>query len=443
MIQIFNKKLRIVTTTTILLALIAVSTSIPATAIQREHQNGGTLRVGTVQEPADIFNPALWSQTGFPLLLYSGMLQWNENLELIPDLAEDWSVSADGLKITFVLREGLKFSDGQPLTSADVEFSARFFTEMSPTWSNYYRLISEDSNETLSGKTIRKGAIETPDERTVIFHVSEPSSTALTEYGGWYILPKHFFEGHDVTVEKEYVYQNPPTSGVFKLKEYVPGSHWWYERNEYYHTPAYLDGVIVQIFGDAASMEIALINGDIDHCWEWPSADWMKLSQYPQLELTMNPGWGIRFVWFNHDEKLKDGSVNPCADIRVRKAIYHAIDIPAVLDATVGAGFYELISQPQPTFLTVGGYSVQADLPTPLFEYNPETAKALLKDAGYEGGMKLKYYIRSGDPVILSMAQFFESYLDAVGIDLEIVLIEPTVFYDLVAFTAEPLEWHL
>lgn len=159
----------------------------------------------------------------------------------------------------------------------------------------------------------------------------------------------------------------------------------------------------------------------------------------------MNPSWEIRFIWFNHGPKLADGTPNPCANILVRKAIHHAIDIPALLDATVGAGFYELINDPQPGFVTVGGYSVHNEsLPKPLYAYDPDTARTLLKDAGYGAGMTLKYYFWSGDPIIQSISQFVQSYLAEVGITLELQQFESTTFYNEVAFKpAETHEWNI
>jgi len=299
-----KKQMQVIAMVTVLLALIVVPSSVSSNTVQRERQNGGTLRHGWTSEPADVLNPLLCSWSNYPLYLYSSLIQWDENGALVGDLAESWSVSPDGLSITFVLKEGLVFSDGTPLTSADVDFSVHYTTEYATVWVNYYEGLYEASEETYSGNAVREGAITTPDARTVIFHVLEPSSTALVVFGGHYIMPKHIFDGHNIAdpAEKQYFYDNAHvSSGLFKFKEYVPGSYVHLERNPKYHTPSYVDEYYIRFYADFASAEIALINGDINHCWEWPSADWMTLSQYPQLELQLNVGWGIRFVWFNHE----------------------------------------------------------------------------------------------------------------------------------------------
>lgn len=225
------------------------------------------MRVGVIQEFPDMFNPVLYSYTNYPLYLWSSLIQWDEDLQLVSDLAEEWSVSPDGKTLTYVLREGLKFSDGHPLTSEDVAFTVKFATEESTTWNNLYRYSLEPSEETKSGNAVIEGAVETPDDRTVIFHLSEPSSTVLTEYGGFNVFPKHVYEGHDLTVEKDYLSKNYVSSGAFILKEYVPGDHWWLVRNEFYHTPSYLDGIIFQLYADNAAMEIALLNNELDQIW--------------------------------------------------------------------------------------------------------------------------------------------------------------------------------
>jgi len=430
----------------LILIVITVPSTISVNAIQRDRLSGGTLKLGWVGEPANLFSPAMSPYTTSVVWMFSGMLQWDEEGRLMGDLAEEWSLSPDGRTLTYVLKEGLKFSDGHPITSADVAFSVEYGIEVG-VWAFIFPTISEESTETNTGFALIEGALESPDERTIIYHLSEPSSTALTECGGYYVYPKHIFEGHDITVDKDYFYNNLVSSGVFKLKEYVPGSHWWLERNEYYHTPMYLDDVIFRLYSDYASAEIALINEEIDHIHAFPTQDWMMLSQYPQLELQLNPTWGVTYIPFNLEPIMEDGSPNPCVDISVRKAIYHAIDIPAVLDATVGAGFYEMVSQTMPVFVTVGGYSaVNESIPVPLLPYDPDAARAFLKDAGYEGKtLHLKYLIPSDfmPEVVITMAQFFESYLAEVGIDLEIIALESTAAMAARAFRPGPFWWHL
>ncbi len=435
---------------TVLLLVPTVSTFlIPTTSIAviQQPKPGGSLRIGMPKEWPNQFNPIIGTATGLLYIMWPGLIQWDENYNYIPDLAESWEVSEDGLTYTFHLREDGKWSDGEPITAADIEFSARVFSEQCTFWEYTFDPIQAPDPNTITGDTLAPGAIETPDPYTVIMHLNEPYAPGFLYMGGWWMLPKHVFEGVDFITEKDIFLGPLVGGGPFVLEEYIPGERWTMVANEYYYAgrPP-LDSLIFIRLENIPAMEIALMNGDIDYLWGFPPKDAAVLAENPNLVVASNPSWEIAYIILNFNERLADGSINPVANLRVRKAIYQAVDLKAILEATVGKGFYTVANQPQPPFVKYMGESCyNEELPSPLYPYDPEAAKQLLDDAGYIGSprMTLKFVVHAGDPVWLDIAQFFQSYLSEVGIRVDLMVVEETIRYTLVYEDPPPKTWHL
>jgi len=150
-----------------------------------------------------------------------GLLSYDFDLAPLPQLATGWSVSGDGLRLTFELRQGVRWHDGHPFTSADVAFSIRVLKEIHPRGRATFAALAE---------------VQTPDPHTAIFVLSKPAPFILSALAACEspIVPKHLYDGADPATNGN----APIGTGPFLFKEWVRGSHIVYERNpDYWDAP--------------------------------------------------------------------------------------------------------------------------------------------------------------------------------------------------------------
>ena len=225
------------------LGLAAVVATAPAGAADKV-----TFTVGTTQD-IDSLNPL----TGALVIDYE---VWNleyatltdkaaKDFSVIPGLAESWTVSPDGLTVTYTLRDGLKWSDGQPITADDIAYTIN--RSRDEEWVNH---VSTTAN--LDAKAI--------DDRTVEItsSVPDPKLPVMDVY----IVPKHIWEKLDATQAPEYEALDGVASGPFKVAEVKKGEFVRMERNPNWHgkQPA-MDEVIFRIFSNAEAQYQALKTG--------------------------------------------------------------------------------------------------------------------------------------------------------------------------------------
>jgi len=323
---------------------------------------------------------------------------------LAPRLATAWEAAADGRSVTFRLRKGVSWHDGQPFTAADVAFSA---LEVWKKLQNLGRVVFANLE-----------AVETPDPRTAIFRFAAPTPgqlirnalPALTA-----VLPQHVFSGTDIE-------RNPSMigTGPFRYAEYRPGEYYRLTRNDaYWGRPRpWLDEVIFRVLPDRAAASNALQAGEIQLAAfsAVPLADLARIGRLPGMKVYANGYEGLTYqliVEINHRRK-------ELADVRVRRALAHAIDRDFVVN-TIFLGYARASTGPVPrhdkTFYT-------ADVPA--YPYSPERANALLDEAGYprgEGGTRFRLKLRPA-PFFNETKQFgdyLRQALAKVGIDAVIV----------------------
>lgn len=373
------------------------------------------LTIALSQEP-DQLNPLFSSMSysgWLSQMILVGLGRWDNNNNLVPELATEipstanGGVSADGLTITWKLRPNLKWSDGEPLTSADVKFTWQ--AEIDPGNAVYTR----------SGYS-QISSIDTPDATTAVLHFSSlyPGWQTLfsqgpNNQGG--LLPEHLLKGKTGLEKDPFIHQPTIASGPYVLKEWVAGDHLTLVANaNYWQGKPKLDQINVKFVPDPATALSALQAGDVDLVPDFSESDIQTLTNLEtstngKIHLRVDAGPEFEHYLFNFStttSTVKDASGNPvgisdqngpCAltDINVRKALIMGIDRQTIVD-TLLAGKTTV-----PASLWPNSYWTNTSL-TP-YPYDPEGAKKLLDGAGYTPGADgIRHGMCGGQDVKLS-----------------------------------------
>ncbi len=334
------------------------------------------------------------------------LLYLDTDLKLQPQLAQSWSVSADGLSYTFKLRPNVKWHDGQPFTSADVRFTVmEVLKKLHPRGrSSFAKVVS----------------VETPDALTAIIKLSQPAPPMMTALASGYespMVPKHLFEGTDIAVNP---YINKPVgTGPFVFKEWQKGSHIVLERNPNYWRagkPA-LQRIVFRIINDASARAAGLEAGElqIGGLSPVPLTDLTRLAKNPKLSIETR-GYAYMSPFLLMEVNTRRPPLN---DVRVRQAMAYAIDRQR-LTQIVWMGYGKPAVSPIPSPVTAFH---STDIPK--YEYNPEKAKQLLDEAGLKVGaggwrFKIKHDFVPLGSDYQRTGEFIKQQLARVGIDVEL-----------------------
>ena len=377
-------------------------------------KGGGTLVVGVYTDPKflnsnyDFDGQAYYQNMNVMSKLVNTDYQTGK---VHPDLATKWDVSPDGLTYTFQLREGVKWHDGKPFTSADVKWT-------------YDDLIKEDMKAQAFRIITSLKSVAAPDPKTVVFTLKETDALFLVGLSGYYganILPKHLYEGTDV--RKNPYNLKPVGTGPFKVVDLVSGSYLSLEANpEYYGLGPYLDKLIFKVVPNLATMISTLETGEVGYSAPSPPfGDVARLRALPGMKVDEAPSQIVQWTAFNlSDPKFKD--------LRVRQAITHAVD-PKAISTQVFAG---LVTPSTATYISTVPWAYNANAKQPA--YDPVIAEKLLDEAGFKRGadgirFKTRYaaWISSlaGGP---EMGQVIKQQLGKVGIDVNLEIGEFALF---------------
>lgn len=405
------------------LLLVALMTlagiGIPMLHGETEPPKGGTLVIGLVSEPTVLDScSGSWNVAPFAGNIFNSLLETDENMNIVPGLAESWTIDYENKMYLFKIRSGITWHDGQPLTLEDIKFS---FEYLLPTYDNRGLFLKNTTVEIINETTVAlKPGIFAPGIQIPRFASAD-----------WVVYPKHLLEGVDFLTSN--FRKAPIGTGPFKFKEWVKGSHIVMERNENYWRPGkpYLDQIIVKFIPDSATLLAAIIAGDIDYVYRGlPYEAYKALVTDPKLQVFIDykPNYKVFIVFnLNHSDPFKKEVLsNPL----VRKAIAHAINkTDIVYKATlnvcrVSDRFWAPEFMPENPSITV-------------YDYNPEKANKLLDEAGYPmtGGKRfsLELLVRSGEADEVKSAEVLRDYLKAVGIDITIKAVDFTTAEQLQA----------
>ncbi len=372
------------------------------------------------------FNPQLYtsgtSVDASAVPIYNRLVDFKVGTtELQPSLAESWDVSEDGKVYTFHLRQGVKFQSNKyfkptrDFNADDVIFS--FMRQKDPNHPYHNVSNGNYSNfESLEfGKLIT--AIDKVDDHTVRFTLAHPEAPFVADLG-WYfasILSAEYANSMLKAGTPERVDMEPIGTGPFELKQYQKDSRILFSAfPDYWQGKAKIDRLVFSITPDA-SIRYAKLEKNECQVMPFPNpADLPRMRENKDINLMQKAGLNTGFLAFNTQKA-------PLDNVKVRQALALAINKPAIIEAVFhGTG------TAAKNILPPGVWSADANLKD--YDYDPEKAKALLKEAGFANGMTIDLWAmpvqRPYNPNAKRMAEMIQADWAKVGVTAKVVTFE-------------------
>jgi ABC-type transport system substrate-binding protein len=371
----------------------------------------GSMVVVTYKDDIATLDPAIgydWQNWSMIKSLFSRLMDYTPGTaDLVPSLAESFTVSPDGLTYTFKLRKGVKFSNGRELVASDVKYSIERAVNpknQGPGAGFFGSIVGHE--EMTAGKAENLPGIETPDEGTVIFKLSRPDATFLHVMAINFasVVPKEAVEAAGADFGKK-----PVGSGAFTLKEWVIGQKLVFEKNPNYYvkdTPK-IDGFTVEIGQEPLVAVLRLQKGEVDISGDGiPPSKFLEIKNSPDGKDLIVDGQQLQTGYVTLNVQMK-----PLDDLKVRQALNMAINKERITRIVNGRA--TPANQVLPPLMA--GYNSAYKG----YTYDVAKAKALLAEAGLKDGFSTVLYASSTDPNP-RIAQSIQQDLAAIGVKAEI-----------------------
>jgi peptide/nickel transport system substrate-binding protein len=413
-------------------AAAAATESASATAAPTPSQ--ATLRVGWSSEP-DTLNPLTTYSTEAQevvQLVYDKLLGYGLDLKPQPELATGVDTSADGLSLTFHLRTNAMWSDGQPVTSADVKYT--------------YEEIHKDSLGQYSQWLTGLVGVDTPDANTAVARFDKPQ--AFDPGLIVPILPQHIWASMSAKQIQAFANDTPVGSGPFTLVEWKKGESITVARNpKFWGDPPIAAKVVWVLYSNEDVMAQALKNGDVDVLTEIPPTIWDGLTGADNVKAISLPSWSFHHIGFNVSDAATSKGNPLLKDKVVRQALSYAVDRNQLVQIAL-AGHGKAAGSIVPLGLTDWHWEPTGDQ---VMNADPTRAKALLDGAGYvdrngdgvresADGKPLEFRLIAieSTSVDVRAAQLFRDAAAAVGIKLDLATLDENTLGSTVYDTAAP-----
>ncbi len=397
---------------------------------------GGRMVEATIGEPSNLIPPLATDASSHEVadLIYVSPLKYDKDINLVPHAAQSYEVLEEGRLLRFTLRQGIRWTDGTPLTARDVEFTYKLMVDpKTPTaYAEDYLAVKE---------------FKRTGEYTFEARYDKPFARALVTWAHA-ILPRHLLEGQDLI--KTPLARQPVGAGPYMLKEWTAGSRLVLVANpDYFEGRAYIDQVVMRVIPDQSTQFMELKSGNLDI---------MNLTPQQYLLQTSEQAWAANYRKFQY---LSSGYAflgynlkSPLfKDVRVRRALLHAIDKDEIVRGVLlGLGL-----------ATGGPYKPGTwafNEAVPANEFDPAKARRLLAEAGWtrkspygplvDGrGTPFAFTIltNQGNSQRIKAAIIIQSRLKDLGITVEIRTVEWAAFIkefvDKGRFDAVILSWNI
>ncbi|MFL6231139.1 MAG: ABC transporter substrate-binding protein [Pyrinomonadaceae bacterium] len=345
----------------------------------------------------------------FRQLMFNSLMKKDEHFDYVPELASNVQTAADGLSVTFTLRDGVKFHNGKALTSADVKYT---FDQL---------LASKDSKKSLS---FFEGAgdarqpfitsVETPDAHTAVFRLRHPWLELFSNLVPIGIIPEGSFAMQE---------QQPVGTGPYKfVSRNVPQLFTDFAAfDEYWEGAPQVKSVRVRVMLDPGSQQAGLMSGEVDLAANTALTPdtYVNLAKSPSLQLVQSPGANVQYIYMNTEsERLKDP--------RVRQAIAYAIDREGIIKNLLAgqARIAHSILPPESWAYSEGK----------VYNYDPAQAKRLLDEAGLRDpdgdGVRMRFdkplvfKISATNAVGRQVSTLIQNALKEIGVPVNIESLE-------------------
>lgn len=385
----------------------------------RAATRGGTLTFARAVD-SNYLDPVKTEQNAdiwISLNIYETLIQPSpDGKDLVPALAESWSMGGDGKTITLKLRPGLKFGDGSPIEVADVKWSLD-------------RARSKEDGGDFAFMLAAIADIATPAPDTVVITLGRPDPTILQALATFNagIMPSKLLlaaPGADLTAKSKSFAEKPVGSGPFMMGSWTRNSEMVLVRNPHYwrkgadgQSLPYLDRIRFLIIPDDATRILKLKAGEIDATEFVPFSRVAELKADRKLNMVLFPSAKVIYLNMNVRPTFKDGSKNPMADVRVRQALNHATDKRGINQVmSYGAG------TPSPTFMPISTPLAWGDKEP--YPYDIAKAKKLMADAGYAGGFEVSCMALAGNVDDVAQLSALQQMWSQIGVRLKIEQLE-------------------
>lgn len=393
----------------------------PVSAVEDESkpQDGGTL-IRRLGGDVVTLNPVMAStiyDRYVDYYLFTPMVHFDINLQVIPGLAEKWEISSDGKQYTFHLNPKATFSDGTPVRASDVVFTLKKIVD--PT---------TEAPQIAGGfEQVDLRATRVIDDHTVVVTFKEAYAPQLTRFNDLLVLPEHVYSRGDFKSEFA---SRAVGSGPYRLVRRVPGKEILLERRpEYWGALPHLQRVLFKVVTDDTTAWNAMKRGEIDETLI--SADmWAMESRRPELQKLID---FRRFYTLDYNFIAWNTRHRLLSDKRLRRALAMCIDLQSIIN-NLYRGTARAMNGP----FTPDQWAYNPEVP--VIEYNPQEALRILRSLGWldtdrdgildkhRQPLKIEIAIIGGSAASNPFAQLFQAELKKIGVQLDIAQLDFSAF---------------
>ena len=346
-----------------------------------------------------------------------------DDFATIPGLAESWEGSEDGLTWTYTLRDGLTWSDGEPLTAEDIAYTIN--RSRDEEWINHFSTVQNLEATALDERTVE-----------IVSSVPDPKLPTMDVY----IVPKHVYESVSAEDLTSYDALDGVASGQYSLDEWRSGQDWTMVKNpNWYGRDNGIERIVFRVFSNPDAMVAALQRAEIDAAYNFGSNAVEQLEADENIEVVAGLQGGFTELALNGMAGGIGDGHPALLDIAVRHAIFHAINREGLFQrVNLGLGAVGTTISPSadPSWIP--------DLGDENFAYDPDLANDLLDEAGYldtdgdgvrempDGSRSLtfRYVERSESEFGAAIREFMIGFMEQIGVELEVTVMDDTQLYD-------------